>query len=137
MNVSKTIKILILCVLLSGNFALGQNQERIIYLSWEQVVRISLKDNLSLRSKMLEYESQNLETWKSLSYFLPTLSYQGIAQKNVELPVFVFMGQQFAVGTPYNFQHSLVLTSAAFNRRQQMAELRCSEKHKEISQGRA
>ena len=110
MNVSKTIKILILCVLLSGNFALGQNQERIIYLSWEQVVRISLKDNLSLRSKMLEYESQNLETWKSLSYFLPTLSYQGIAQKNVELPVFVFMGQQFAVGTPYNFQHSLVLS---------------------------
>jgi len=92
----------------------GQPDKRIIYLSWKNVVDISLKENLSLKSKSLDYDVQNLETWKSLSYFLPTLSYQGIAQKNIELPVFVFMGQRFVVGTPYNFQHSFNLTLPIF-----------------------
>jgi outer membrane protein TolC len=77
-------------------------------------VDISLKDNLSLKSKSLDYELQNLKTWKSLTYFLPSLTYQGIAQKNVELPVFVFMGEKFAVGSPYNFQHSLSLSLPIF-----------------------
>lgn len=88
----------------------AQVDKKIIYLSWKNVVDISLKENLSLQSKRLDYEQQNLETWKSLSYFLPSLNYQGIVQKNVELPVFVFMGQRFVVGTPYNFQHSLSLS---------------------------
>ena len=92
----------------------GQSEKRIIYLSWKNVVDISLKDNLSLKSKSLDYEIQNLETWKSLSYFLPSLNYQSIIQKNVELPVFVFMGQQFTVGSPYNFQHSFSLSFPIF-----------------------
>ena len=92
----------------------GQTEKHVIYLSWKNVVDISLKDNLALKSKALDYEIQNLETWKSLSLFLPSLSYQGIAQKNVELPVFVFMGQSFVVGTAYNFQHSLSLTLPLF-----------------------
>jgi outer membrane protein len=92
----------------------GQDQKRIIYLSWKNVVDISLKDNLSLQSKLLDYDAQNYEMWKSLSYFLPSLSYQGIMQKNLELPVFVFMGQRFVVGTPYNFQHSLTLSMPLF-----------------------
>ncbi len=92
----------------------GQNVNHIIYLSWKNVVDISLKDNFSIKSKLLDYESQNLETWKSLTNFLPTLTYQGIAQKNVELPVFVFMGQQFAVGSPYNFEHTLSLSLPIF-----------------------
>lgn len=91
-----------------------QGEKQIIYLSWKKVVDISLKDNLSLQSKKLDYEIQNLETWKSLSYFLPSINYQGIVQKNIELPVFVFMGQRFVVGTPYNFQHSLSLTLPIF-----------------------
>jgi len=88
----------------------GQSEKRIIHLSWKNVVDISLKDNPELKSKMLDYEIQNLETWKALSYFLPTFSYQGIAQKSIELPVYVFMGQRFVVGTPYTFQHSLYLS---------------------------
>ena len=92
----------------------GQTEKHVIYLSWKNVVDISLKDNLALKSKALDYEIQNLETWKSLSLFLPSLSYQGIVQKNVELPVFVFMGQSFVVGTAYNFQHSLSLTLPLF-----------------------
>jgi len=87
----------------------GQDARRIIHLSWKNVVDISLKENLSLKSKSLDYELQNLETWKSLTSFLPSLSYQGVAQHSIELPVFVFMGQRFIVGTPYTFQHSLTL----------------------------
>ncbi len=106
----KSILILSLLSFVFINNANSQNERKIVYLSWEKVVDISIKDNLSLKSKALDFKIQNLETWKSLTYFLPTLSYQGIAQKNVELPVFVFMGQAFAVGTPYNFQHSLSLS---------------------------
>lgn len=94
---------------LAWTATLAQPEKRIIHLSWKQVVDISLKDNLGLKSKLLDYESQNLETLKSLTLFLPTLNYQGIAQHNLELPVFVFMGQRFVVGTPYTFQHSLNL----------------------------
>jgi outer membrane protein TolC len=88
---------------------IAQPEKRIIHLSWKQVVDISLKDNLGLKSKLLDYETQNLETLKSLTLFLPSLNYQGVAQHNLELPVFVFMGQRFVVGTPYTFQHSLNL----------------------------
>ena len=95
-------------------FAQGQSERRIIYLSWKNVIDISLKDNLSLMSKSYDYDMQNLETWKSLSYFLPSLTYQGMAQKNVELPVFVFMGQRFVVGTPYAFEHTLSLSLPLF-----------------------
>ncbi|MEJ5351883.1 MAG: TolC family protein [Melioribacteraceae bacterium] len=107
-------KFLLMFIILFSAFIYGQNDKRIIYLSWKNVVDISLKDNLSLKSKSMDYDIQNLETWKSLSYFLPSLTYQGIAQKNIELPVFVFMGQRFVVGTPYNFQHSFNLTFPIF-----------------------
>lgn len=98
----------ICCIISTKSFA--QVEKNIIYLSWKNVVDISLKENLSLQSKQLDYKLQDYETWKSLSYFLPSINYQGIVQKNVELPVFVFMGQRFVVGTPYNFQHSLSLS---------------------------
>lgn len=111
---SNYLRVLSLLLLLSWNAVNGQTEKNIVYLSWKSVVDISLKDNLSLKSTSLDYELQNLETWKSLTYFLPSLTYQGIVQKNVELPVFVFMGQKFAVGTPYNFQHTLSLSLPIF-----------------------
>ena len=111
---SKRFWIFCLWLAIAWNTSNGQSEKRVIYLSWKNVVDISLKDNLALNSKSLDYEIQNLETWKSLSFFLPSLNYQGIMQKNVELPVFVFMGQRFVVGTPYNFQHSLSLTLPLF-----------------------
>ncbi len=111
MNLSK--KLFYLCLALT-TLIYSQNQNNIIYLSWKNVIDISLRENLSLKSKILDYNIQNLEMWKSVSYFLPSLSYQGIAQKNIELPVFVFMGQRFVVGTPYNFQHSFNLTLPFF-----------------------
>jgi outer membrane protein len=111
---SRRLCILFLLIPFAWNTVQGQNQKRIIYLSWNDVVDISLKDNLSLISKSFDYDAQNMETWKSLSYFLPSLSYQGIAQKNIELPVFVFMNQRFVVGTPYTFQHSFNLSVPIF-----------------------
>ncbi|MCB0744794.1 MAG: hypothetical protein KDC67_12875, partial [Ignavibacteriae bacterium] len=70
-----------------------QKTKKIIQLSLNEVIGISKSENLSLRSKILDYEYQNLETWKSYSNFLPTLSYTAIGVNNLELPVFVFMGQ--------------------------------------------
>ena len=103
-----------LLLITAWNTSNGQNEKHIIYLSWKNVVDISLEENLDLKLKSLDYEIQDLETWKSLSLFLPSLTYQGIMQRNVELPVFVFMGQKFAVGSPYNFQHSLSLSFPIF-----------------------
>lgn len=106
---SRSLRVLLLMMSMSCSLIYGQETRRIIHLSWKNVVDISLKDNLSLKSKSLDYEIQNLETLKSLTTFLPSLRYQGMAQHNLELPVFVFMGQRFVVGTPYTFQHSLSL----------------------------
>lgn len=114
MTIRKCMWIILFLLAFSWSTTNGQDDKRVIYLSWKNVVDISLKDNLGLKSKMLDYDVQNLETWKSLSYFLPTLSYQGLMQKSLELPVFVFMGQRFVVGTPYTFQHSLSLSLPLF-----------------------
>jgi len=111
---TRTIFTLFLTMSLAWTTTVAQPEKRIIHLSWKQVVDISLKDNLSLKSKLLDYETQNLETLKSLTLFLPSLNYQGVAQHNLELPVFVFMGQRFVVGTPYTFQHSLNLALPIF-----------------------
>lgn len=89
-------------------------QRNIIYLTWNKVIAVSLDRNLSLKSKMLEYDAQNLEVWRSWSNFLPSLTYQGLAVKNLELPSIVFMGQRFTMGTNYTFQHSIDLTFPLF-----------------------
>lgn len=103
-------------ILVSGIIISAQTiSKKTIYLSWKDVIGISKTENLSLKSKMLEYNFQNLEVWKSLSSFLPTFSYQGIATNNLELPVFVFMGQRFVVGTKFSFQHGLDLSLPLFN----------------------
>jgi outer membrane protein len=95
-------------------FTLYGQQKNIVHLAWNDVVGKSLEQNLTLRAKMLDYEMQGLELWRSYSNFLPTLRYQGIAIYNLELPVLVFMGQQFTIGTNYTFQHSLDLTLPVF-----------------------
>jgi len=111
----------------------GQDARRIIHLSWKNVVDISLKENLSLKSKSLDYELQNLETWKSLTSFLPSLSYQGVAQHSIELPVFVFMGQRFIVGNSLYLPAFVDAGIADSHRRRQVVELRHAEKHQEIA----
>lgn len=109
----KKIIFVLFAVFLIPRVEAQQNSE-VIYLSWENVVDRSLNYNLSLKSKRLDYEAQNLEYWKSWSSFLPTFSYQGMATKNLELPVFVFQGQKFAVGTKYTFQHTLNFSMPIF-----------------------
>lgn len=94
--------------------ALFGQQKNIVYLTWNDVVKNSLDQNLSLKSKMLEYEAQNLEVWRSYTNFLPSVRYQGLAVHNLELPTIVFMGQQFTMGTNYTFQHSIDLTFPIF-----------------------
>jgi len=101
------ILILVLCAAVYG-------QKNIIHLTWDDVVEKSINDNLSIKAKILEQETQNLEVWRSYSNLLPSLRYQGTAIKNLELPTMVFMGQQFTIGTPYTFQHSLDLTLPLF-----------------------
>ncbi len=108
------ISVLILFFVFTIGSLFAQTGKQVVYLSMEQVIDQSLNENLSLKSKMLDYEVQNLEVWKSYSTFVPSFSYQGVFVKNVELPVFVFMGQKFAVGTPYTFQHTLSLSVPLF-----------------------
>lgn len=103
---------LILIAGLSISFA--QGTKTIIELSWDEVIEKTLDDNLNIRSSMLNYEAQQYETWKSLTGFIPSLNYQGLYTKNLELPVFIFMGQRFVVGTNYSFQHSLNLNLPLF-----------------------
>lgn len=104
-------KIILITLFLLSGLAVSYAQNRnIIELSWDSVIEKTLEDNLSIRSSLLDYEAQGYETWKSLTNFIPSFSYQGMFTKNLELPVFVFMGQQFVVGTNYSFQHSLNLS---------------------------
>jgi outer membrane protein len=107
------IKYLSVFLLLISVSLYGQ-QRNTVHLSWNDVVGMSREQNLNLKSRMLEYDSQDLELWRSYSNFLPTLRYQGVAVNNIELPVLVFMGQQFVLGTRYTFQHSLDLTLPLF-----------------------
>ncbi len=104
--------LIFICLFSVSLFA--QQAKKVIYLSWENVVDISLKDNLTVKSKLLEYDIQGLEQWRAVTSFIPVFSYQGIAVRNLELPVFIFMGQQFVVGTNYSVQHSLDLTLPVF-----------------------
>jgi outer membrane protein TolC len=107
------LKYFILCILFSTTTLLAQIKN-IVYLSWNDVVGRSLDDNISIKSKQLEYEAQDLEVWRAYSNFLPTISYQGVGVYNIELPTIVFMGQQFTMGTKYTFQHSIDATLPLF-----------------------
>ena len=102
-------------VTLFSIFNYAQESKKVIYLGWENVINISLKDNLALKSKILDYEVQEKEQWRAITSFLPVFSYQGTAIRNLELPVFIFMGQQFVVGTNYSFQHTLDLSLPVFS----------------------
>jgi outer membrane protein len=104
----------ILMALMIISVPLSGQEKNIVYLSWNDVVGRTLEQNLSIKARMLEYDAQDLEVWRSYSNFLPALRYQGIAVNNLELPVLVFMGQQFTLGTRYTFQHSLDLTLPIF-----------------------
>ncbi|MBN1302202.1 MAG: TolC family protein [Melioribacteraceae bacterium] len=111
----KQYLLLFIFLILSGSGINAQEDNKtIIFLSLDEVVGIAKSENLSLKSKILDYDAQNLEVWRSVSNFLPNFSYQGIATNNFELPVFVFMGQRFVVGTKYTFQHGLDLTLPLF-----------------------
>jgi outer membrane protein TolC len=107
-------KLIVFVFILGFSFPVISQEKNVIHLTWKDVVDISKEKNLSLKSKILEYEAQDWQEWKALSYFLPTFTYQGVATNNLELPVFVFMGQKFIVGTKYSFQHSLELSLPLF-----------------------
>ena len=110
----RILMFLLILIFTAGNILSQTDSKRIVYLSMEEVIGQSLDQNLSLRSKILDYESQNLEVWNSYSTFLPSLTYDGYAVKNIELPVFVFMGEEFTVGTPYTFQHTFTASVPIF-----------------------
>ncbi len=93
--------VLAIVFLLAGGAAAGN----IITLTWDQVVDIGLKRNLDLKIMRQDYNNQKLNEWKAVSEFLPTLNYSFQAVNNVELPLLVFMGRSFRVGTKYNFTH--------------------------------
>jgi outer membrane protein len=103
-----------LMLLLLFSSALFAQQKNIIYLSWGDVVGKSLDDNLSIKSKQLEYEAQDLELWRAYSNFLPSINYQGVGVYNIELPTIVFMGQKFTLGSKYTIQHSIDATLPLF-----------------------
>lgn len=103
-----------LMFILMFSAVVNAQQKDIIYLSWSDVVGKSLNDNLSIKSKQLEYEVQDYEVWRAYSRFLPSITYQGVGVYNVELPTIVFMGQEFTMGTEYTFQHSIDATLPLF-----------------------
>ncbi|MDP3829778.1 MAG: hypothetical protein Q8Q47_00820, partial [Ignavibacteriaceae bacterium] len=66
------LKILLIGLLFFGNIIIAQNtSQNVIYLSMNEVIGKSRNDNLSLKSKLLEYDSQSYEVWKSYSLFSP------------------------------------------------------------------
>ncbi len=105
--------ILFLIFISSALFA-QKKEKDIIYLQWEEVVSKTLNSNLGLKYKQLEVESQNYTKWNALSQFLPSIEYNAMAVNNLELPVFVFMGQTIRVGAEYNFQHTLQFNLPVF-----------------------
>jgi len=100
-------------IILFSSVLIAQKRD-IIYLSWSDVIEKSLDDNLFIKSKQLEYEAQDLESWRSYLNFMPSINYQGVGVYNLELPTIVFMGQKFTMGTKYTFQHSLDATLPLF-----------------------
>lgn len=104
---SRTYKIIVMLII-SSSIMTGQVKDKdVVYLQWEEVVSKTLNSNLGLKYKELEVKSQNYTKWNALSQFLPSIEYQGMAVNNLELPVFVFMGQTVRIGADYNFQHTL------------------------------
>lgn len=98
-------------------------QPRIVQLQWDDVVQTSLNENLGLKYTALDYKSQKLSKWQAVSDFLPTLSYQGVATKNLELSTMTIMGQKIQIGTQYNYQHSLELSYPVFTGFSRVASL--------------
>lgn len=82
--------------------------QSIITLTWNDVVGISRIDNLDLQIQKQDLRLQDLNKWKSVSDFLPTLNYQYQIVNNIERPVFVVPGiGEIRFGTEYNFIHLL------------------------------
>ncbi|MHB2148218.1 TolC family protein [Calditrichota bacterium LG25] len=79
----------------------------IIALSWDQVMELGMRQNLELHMLRQDVSHQKLNVYRAMSDFLPTVNYSFQAVNNVELPVLVFMGNQFRIGTKYNFTHAL------------------------------
>ena len=106
--------ILISIILLFSNIIALADQPVVYTLTWQDVVGKSLNDNLSLQLKYQDYRSQKLNVWKAVGDFLPSVSYQGYAINNIELPKFIFMGQQIPFGSEYDFQHSIMISYPIF-----------------------
>lgn len=92
--------------------------QRVIALTWQDVVGQTRQQNLSLKIEHQNYRFQRLEERKALTAFLPQFSYQGVGTRNIELPEFVFrinnVEQRFRVGTTYNISHSLQVSFPLF-----------------------
>lgn len=87
--------------------------KKVIELNWKSAVNKTISDNLSLKIIRLDLEKQVYEEYKSLSYFLPTFSYQGAMVRNLELPTTIIppnplfpFGARIKFGLEYTFQHS-------------------------------
>lgn len=109
---------------LAQSSSVNKTNKNVVYLGWKGTVDRSLSDNLSLQSKILDYEAQQWEEWRAYSYFLPTLDYQGVSVNSLELPVMMLPGEiigspgthiPIKMGTKFNIQHSLTLNWAIFN----------------------
>lgn len=100
----------VLVMIFQAAISAQTNGREIIELEWSDVVGTTLTENLSLETKRLEYKSQDLEEWKSLSSFLPKFEYLGTMNRQIEIPTVVFNGMTFQMGTPYTFRHSLTLS---------------------------
>ncbi len=84
----------------------GLQAQQIITLTWNDVVGISLKENLEIKIQNQSYLYQTKAEWKALGDFLPTIDYQFQAINNLELPEFVIPNfGRVRFGTSYNYSH--------------------------------
>ncbi len=86
----------------------------IITLTWQDVVPLGLKRNLEIQMLQQDVKNQQMNVYRSLGDFLPTVQYTFQAVNNIELPVMVFMGRSFRIGTKYNFTHGIQIQYPIF-----------------------
>lgn len=88
--------------------------QKIISLTWSDVVGLTRSQNLDLQMSYQDYRAQKMNHWQAYTEFLPTVNYQFQRTHNIELPEFVFMGQHIKVGTNYNYTHAFQLQYPLF-----------------------
>ncbi len=119
-------------IFLLFNLHFTASAQKVISLTWNEVVGISQKHNLDIQIQRQDFKHQNLNKWKSLSDFLPKINYQFQATNNIERPVFVIPNfGEVRFGTNYSFTQVFQLQYPLFTGGARWANWRIQENLKQ------